>query len=169
MKKPICILLCLSLLFGFSLTLSAQSSGEKLDQAELLKHFIGTWEAEIGQDTVIVVKCTSSNNGLYCLQENKANGNVFLTFHALMGLSNDKEMIIGSFLNPNGTVVIDIGKFVSKSKFVTERHSGNRIHSHTTVEWDFSIPESFTGRIKWRGEDMIWPDKWMEWTFKKIK
>ena len=55
MRKSIYIIL--SLLFIVpSLTLLAQSAEEELDQVELLKQFIGTWKAEVAEDTVVILK-----------------------------------------------------------------------------------------------------------------
>jgi hypothetical protein len=53
MKKTISTFLGLMLFVVFSLYTSAQSANEELDQVELMKQFIGTWECEIGKDTFL--------------------------------------------------------------------------------------------------------------------
>ena len=93
MRKSINICLCLALAFSLSLNISAQSTEKELDQVELLKQLIGTWEADIGKDSVSVLVFTPLNNGLHFVQENKANGEVYMTLKGILGFSNDKQMI----------------------------------------------------------------------------
>lgn len=169
MKKSISLLLCFSFLLCLSLKLYPQSAEEKLDQAELVKQFIGTWEREIGKDSVITIKCTPLNNGIHVIQENKANGNTFGIYQGVSGLSDNKEMLIGAFIADDGTTIFDFGKFVAKNKYVVERHIGNITHAAALLEWEFPTTESFVVRSKWRGEGMTWPDDWNQGaTFRKI-
>lgn len=155
----------------FSLSVAAQSSDKTLDQAESVKQFIGTWEAELGEDTITTIKWTplNMNNGLDVIQEFKANGNVFATSKVIIGLSEDKEMLINAIILTDGTICIDYGKFVSKKKYIIERYMGNTIHAISHLEFEFLTPESFVLRGKWRGNGMTWPDNWLwENTFRKI-
>ena len=169
MRKSISLLLCLSLLSCLSLKLYSQSSDEKLNQAELLKQFLGTWEAEIGKDSVAVLQCTPLNNGFLVVQEDKANGTTYATYQGVFGLSDDKEMIIAAAITPNGMMIIDFGRFVEKDKYVIDRYLGNTTHVANHLEWEFSTPESFIVRSKWRGNGMTWPEEWSNWfTFNKI-
>ena len=169
MRKSISLLLCISLFFCFSLKLSAQSIEEELDQAELLKQFIGTWEAETGKDSVSVLLFTPINNGLHVLQEDKANGETYVTYKGVFGLSDDKQMILGAAPAPDGTMIIDYGKFETKNKYKNDRYFGNTSHVSQMLEWEFLTPGSFVIRAKWRGIGMTWPKDWVErFTFNKI-
>jgi hypothetical protein len=169
MKKSIVLHLALMLMFGLSLNLSAQSVEEELDQAELIKQLLGTWEAEIGKDSIIVLTFTSFNNGIELFQENKANGVTYVSYNGIFGFSVDKKMIFASAVAPNGTMINDVGRFVEKDKYVIERYFGNKIHIGSMLEWEFIDDESFVIRAKQRGNGMSWPDDWVEWfTFKKI-
>ena len=169
MKNSISLLLCFALLSCFSLNLYPQSAEKKLDQVALLKQFIGTWEAEIGKDSVVVLIFTPLNNGLHVVQENKANGEAYLTYKGVFGLSNDKEMIIAAAIAPNGTMILDFGKFVDEDKYVIDRHFGNTAHVASLLEWEFITTESFVIRAKVRGNGMTWPNDWIDWfTFNKI-
>lgn len=168
MRKSISLLLCLALLSCLSLKLYSQSSDEKLNQAELLKQFLGTWEADIGKDSVVALQFTTLNNGLLIVQEDKANGIPYVTYQGIIGLSDDKEMIIATAITPNGMMIIDFGKFVEKDKYVIDRYLGNTTHVAYQMEWEFSTPESFIVRSKWRGNGMTWPEEWSYWfTFNK--
>ena len=168
MKNLISICFCLALAFSLSLNTSAQSTEKKLDQAELMKQWIGTWEMEIGGDSVMVMKVTPHNNGIFFIQEEKVNGNVYNSWKGSTGLSADKNMIMGSALTSNGILFIDIGKFVEEDKFISDRYVGNTTHAASQVMIKFSN-ESLTARFKWRGEGMNWPDEWgPKMTFKKL-
>ena len=168
--RQINLVLCFSLLSCLSLNLFAQPAEKELDQAELLKQFIGTWEADNGKDSVVVLNCTPFNNGLFCFQEDKANGKTYLSYKVVFGLSDDKEMIIAAAPVPNGTMLIDFGKFVEKDKYVADRYLGNKTHVASQMEWEFLTPESFIVRAKWRGNGMSWPEDWNDWfTFNKIE
>lgn len=170
MKRLISIFLGLILMLGLSLNLSAQSTGEELDQVELLKQFIGTWEADIGKDSVSVVVFTPLNNGLLFEQQFKANGETYLSLKGVYGFSDDKQMIYDFFLNSNGTFVMDKGRFDTKTKLKVDRYYGNTSHAAQMIEWELLTPESVVGRGKWRGNGMTWPPEWNEWsTFKKVK
>jgi len=156
------------LAFSLSLNISAQSTDKELDQVELMKQWIGTWESEIGDDSVSIFRCTPLNNGLQLIQEEKSNRNTYTTYIGIMGLSDDKKMIMMSMLIPNGTTVLDVGKFVKKNKYIADRYIGDITHATNQIMVEFS-PESITARWKWRGKGMNWPKEWgPEMTYKKI-
>ena len=159
MKKSIGILLSLLLMFNLAPNLSAQTTDEELDQAELLKQLIGTWESEALGDTVISLLISPHNNGLYGVQENRVHGNTIGTYKVSIGLSDDKKMIIQTYLGPDGTIVLDLGKFVTKNTFVIDRYRGNTTHAMAQGIWEIS-PNSFKISFKVRGEGMTWPNDW---------
>jgi hypothetical protein len=168
MRELLKTCLCLVLAFNVSHCLFAQSSEVELNQAELMKQWIGTWEMEIGEDSVSIMTVTSFNNGLYFTQEEKADGNPYQTWKGFLGLSDDKEMIISSALTLNGVTFFDLGKFVEKNKYIADRYFGNLTHAASQLMIEFA-PESITARFKWRGQGMMWPEEWgPAMTFKKI-
>ena len=50
MKKIMTLCISGFIALGFSMSLNAQSSEQDLDQVELMKQLIGTWEVESGVD-----------------------------------------------------------------------------------------------------------------------
>jgi len=108
------------------------------------------------------------NNGLHFIQEEKFNGNTYATYRGVMGLSDDKKMIMMPFLIPDGTTVLDVGKFVEKNKYIADRYIGDITYAASQLMVEFS-PGSLTVRWKWRGNGMNWPKEWgPEMIFKKI-
>ena len=118
MRKLFKAFLCLILFLGISLTLSAQSNEEELDQLELMKQFIGTWRAETGEDTVVNITYEPIGDGILITQENIANGVTYRTVKAVMGVSTDKKTIIVSAVRQDGSVGFHYGKFVSNNKCI---------------------------------------------------
>lgn len=169
MRRSINILLCLTIVFGLPLTLSAQTD-EELNQQELLKKFTGTWEAEVNRDTVIRLTFDPYNNGFILTQENKAGGATFYTVKAIVGVSMDMKTIVVAGLGPNGIVGHQIGKFVSDNKEVLEFYLDDAQHPRNIQEFVFQSPDAFTARGKSRGDQMTWDVDWGETvTFNKIK
>ena len=170
MKRFISILLASMFIIGLSLNLSAQSSEDELDQVELIKQFQGTWEWNMGKDTLTLLSFTPQNDGFLFVQENKANGEAYETFKGVIGFSNDKQMIYVAGTTRDGTLILDNGKFETKTTCTFDRYYGNTSHAAEMVQWEFLTPESCVARAKWRGDGMAWPTDWNDWgTLKKVK
>ena len=79
MKKTLYINLLLLIFFSFSLCLYSQTGQDDLDQAKLMKQQIGTWKADISQDTIVILEFTQAGAGFYVIQELKAKGKTYET------------------------------------------------------------------------------------------
>ena len=170
MKNFISLLLASMFIIGLSFNLSAQSNEEELDQLELLKQFEGTWKAETGEDSAVVITYEPIGNGFLLTQENMANGDIYLRAKAIMGVSNDKKTIIVSSVTQDGEVAFNYGKFVSDKKSVFEFYVENVRHPFNIQEFDFQSPDAFTVRGKYRGEKMTWDANWWDTaTFHRVK
>ena len=170
MRKLFKVLLSLLVFLGISLTLSAQSNEEELDQLELMKQFVGTWRAETGEDTVVNTTYEPNGDGILITQENIANGVTYRTVKAVMGVSTDKKTIIVSGVRQDGSVFFHCGKFVSNNKLILELYRNNVKHPVVIQEFEIQSPDTFTARGKSRGEQMTWDAEWWDTTtFNKIK
>ena len=170
MRKSFKVLLSLLIFLGISLTLSAQSNEEELDQLELMKQFIGTWRAETGEDTVVSTTYEPIGDGILITQENITNGVTYRTVKAVMGVSTDKKTIIVSVIRQDGTIGFHYGKFVSNNKCILEVYRDNVQHPLNIQEFEIQSPDTFTTRGKYRGEQMKWDAEWwVTTTFHKIK
>ena len=103
MKKSICLLLCFSLLSFLSLNLYSQTAENKLDQVELMKQFIGKWEAEAGKDSTWLWEITPSNDGYVHAFYLNVKGKTVETMPGIFGFANEYKNINSFILYPKKT------------------------------------------------------------------
>jgi len=170
MRKSISLLICFSSLYCFTTNLCAQSDKEELDQVELMKQFIGTWELPLGENSSYILKFVPVGEAMYLIEEKKENGEATLSSVGVWGVSHDRNTIISAAVENNGLISFDYGRFVSASKFLTERYRDDQKHPTWMHEFEILSPDSFTIRAKWRGEQMTWDAEWRNRaTFNKIR
>jgi hypothetical protein len=163
------IILGLALLLGCPFLLSAQFPGAEPDQVALLKRFVGTWEGEIGADTLLVLHIIPNGTGLYFTREVKVHGNVVNRYSGMYGLSQDKKTIIAASVTEDGSMYIDYGRFISDYEYVAEMYTDDLKHPVAMEEIEFQSPDSFLSRSRWRGDQMSWDAPWSPmWSFRRI-
>lgn len=160
MRKTIIFILCLALLTGFSFRLYAQSE-KTLDQAELLKQFIGTWKAEIAPDTFIISTNVQSGEGFQQSMKVMTGDQVIYSATGVTGLSGDKKTVISVDLNPEGNVNMQKGRFISKDVVMLEDFGSGGDHALALLEIKFDT-ETVSQRIKYRGKKLTWEVEWMD-------
>ena len=170
MKKSINICLCLALAFSLSLNISAQSTEKELDQVELVKQWIGTWVAQVGEDSVLHTKVVPLGEGLYLHGEWKTAGKTYYTGHAVFGFTRDKETIILSGVWESGITIQEIGRFVTEDKLAMERFFPDKPnHAVGLGVYDFSQPDKIIWRWQGRGAAVTWDPLWKsEATYTKV-
>ena len=168
MKRTLNIILTLLLLFSFSTCVFSQSDQKELDQAKLAKQFIGTWKCEIGKDSILHGKIEPLGKGMHITWEWKASDNVFNRAKSILGFSDRGELIM-YHLWQDGTMSMDIGKFVSEEKLMMERYAQGNHHANSL--WEIVFTESeHTWFLKNRGMEITWePLSTNEWKMKKVK
>ncbi len=162
MRKSICFLLCFSLLSCFSLKLYSQSAEEELDQVLLAQQLIGTWEAKIGGDSIILWTVTPSyGKGFISKIEWKADGKVFNEAISVGGFSDDFKTIFITYVWVGGDMTIDVGRFVNEKKLVMERiRQSSPLHAIALEEFDFSTPNLCLYTHSQRGQNITWEPLW---------
>ena len=161
MKQSINICLCIMLAFSLSLNLSAQSSGKKLDQVELAKQWLGTFDMQVGEDSIMHMKALPLGDGLYFLGEWRTAGKTYYSACGVVGFTRDKETIILSGAWSDGGTMQEIGRFVSEKKLVMERFlPDNPNHAVGIGEYDFSDPDKIIWRWFGRGAAVTWDPVW---------
>lgn len=162
MRKLISIMVCFTLLACLSPKLGAQSAEVELDQVKLINQLIGTWEAKVGGDTIILLTVTPSyGKGLMQKLEWKADDRAFYEAISVIGFSDDFKTIFMTIVWDGGDMTIDIGSFVSEKKLVMERfRQSSPMHAVALEEYDFSSPNLFEFSHYQRGQNITWEPLW---------
>ena len=145
MRKSISLLLCFSLLSCLPLSLFSQSAENELDQVELMKQFIGKWEAEAGKDTTWLWEITPSNKGYAHAFYMKVKRKTVDTLPGIFGFADEYRKTNLLILYQDGFSSRDIGGFVSDNKYVAERfYPQDEKTGLGTWECTFITPDKFT-------------------------
>ena len=118
MIKKIVITSAIALLFMLcSNAVQAQSSQKNLNQAELLKKYIGTWKAEVGKDTTRWFEFSSYGvNAMVGSFKIKAQDKIIYQNKQMWGYDKRSEKIIGVELERySGKMTYYLCEFVSEN------------------------------------------------------
>ena len=171
MKKIIFSIFALSLIaLCCSMNLHAQSSEKDLDQAELMKQFIGTWTAETGEDSTYIWEVIPHNKGYEHNSYWQAKGETYRTAKGLFGFTWENRTVNNSVLWSDGILTRDMGKFVSDKKMMWERFNAKHNHIIGSFEINFITPDKWNMIFKWRGMKETWDDAEVtEWNYTRLK
>ena len=171
MKKIIFSMLALPLIaLCFSMNLHAQSSQQDLDQAELMKQFVGSWIAETGEDSTVIWEVIPFAKGYENNLHWQAKGETYETDKGIIGFNWQNQTVDMCTLWSDGWVTADIGKFVSDKKIMWERFSPGHMHVLASMEFNFITPDKYTMIFKYRGMEQTWDDAEVtEWIFTRVK
>jgi hypothetical protein len=119
--KKLCFLLAVPVLMLLSKNvMQAQTTQTKLDQTELMKQFLGTWQSKVSKDTVEVWECKqygkSFETSVYFLIKDKK---VPIRLDNL-ALSSDIDKLKGFQIYYDGSYSTYIGSFVSDKKLTVD-------------------------------------------------
>ena len=87
----------------FSIKMQAQTSGESLNQIELMKQWVGNWKAEHGKDTVWTIEVKPFNNAFEFYAKCEAQG-VKVTemeWKKLIGYDEQNDRFIEAIIHNN--------------------------------------------------------------------
>lgn len=163
MKKSISVLINLLISVGSALSLTAQSPVTNVNQVELMKKFAGTWQAEVGEDTAIVVTFKPYGIALkyervVTIKVSDGEHEYYLT--GIYGFSEDMNSVIFAGVQPTGSLILDYGRFTSDKKYISESYLGNEKHPIAIEEVEFISPDTMEIRSKYRGDALTWDVPW---------
>ena len=94
-------------------------SSKGLNQAELLKKFVGNWEIPISKDTTqfAVIKSLLGGNGLSVYSKWTSKGKMLFEGAGFWAYSAKSNNIDVSFMHSSGYVFHDVGEFTSPNSF----------------------------------------------------
>lgn len=115
--KPLIITLTI-LLFSFNTDyLNAQTKQAKLNQIELYKQFVGTWQAEFGADSLEVRECQEYGVSFVIEVSRVINGQKSPSYINNISFDSNDGKFKGFLLYPNGGYFTWIGNFSNKNSF----------------------------------------------------
>ena len=171
MKKTIFSMLALSLItLCFSISVNAQSPETDLDQAELMKQFVGSWIAETGEDSTVIWENIPFAKGYEYILYWQAKEESYETDKGIIGFNWENQTVDMCTLWSDGWVTVDIGKFVSDEKIMWERFAPGHKHVLASMEFNFITPDKYTMIFKNRGMEETWDNATvLEWIWTKVK
>jgi len=135
--KSFCITILIAIFFSISIKETyAQTTQTQLNQVELMKQFIGTWECELGKNTIYNSENKPFGNGMACTIQVITNGEIVESVKQLFGYDNKTDKYIVAELIKS-TSVIEIGT----AWFVSE-HTGEIVTSDSdseTIKFNFEF------------------------------
>jgi hypothetical protein len=157
MKKISALFMSGLIALCFSVSTAAQSSQQDLDQAELMKQFIGTWKVELNEDREELFKITPYGKGYEIFINRKAKGESLATFKGIACFTAENRKVNWFILDPKtGIPSRYLGEFVTEDKLVMEQY--NYDHSRIFSKWEvnFLTQNKFKAIVKRRGEEGTW-------------
>lgn len=85
--------------------IQAQTSETKLDQIELMKQFIGTWEGGFGDNSVFVCENKQFANGMISTSHITTNGEIVESIAQLYGYDSKTDKFIIAELKESSSVI----------------------------------------------------------------
>jgi len=113
--KPFCSTTMIAVfLLLFSNEISAQTLQPKLNQMELMKQLLGTWQRTTDEGTVEILETKLFGEAVIITFTNEIKGEKFPVFMELSGFDDRDGKIKGFLVFPNGKYVTWIGQFITE-------------------------------------------------------
>jgi hypothetical protein len=117
MKKFIITTIALITIFSLNVT-KAQTKQPKLNQMELYKQFVGTWQAEIGADSIEIRECREYGQAYVIDVKRIIHGQEIPFYINNVCLDANDGKLKGFLLYPNGGYFTWIGSFTENNLFL---------------------------------------------------
>jgi len=114
MKKICSTTMIAVFLLLFSNEISAQTLQPKLNQMELMKQLLGTWQRTTDEGTVEILETKLFGEAVIITFTNEIKGEKFPVFMELSGFDDRDGKIKGFLVFPNGKYVTWIGQFITE-------------------------------------------------------
>jgi len=84
----------------------AQTTETRLNQADLMKQFLGTWKVDVGKDTIFLMECKSFYSGFDFYLKMETKGKILFEQKTIMGYDKESDKIIESAINNSSDQII---------------------------------------------------------------
>lgn len=115
--KPLIITLTIVLFLFNTVNLEAQVKPPKLNQIDCYKQFVGTWQAEIGTDSIELRECREYGVAFVIEVSRVIKGQKLPFYINNISLDANEGKFKGFLLYPNGGYFTWIGNFSNKTSF----------------------------------------------------
>ncbi len=124
----------------------AQTTQTKLDQAELMKQFIGTWKCDVSEDTTAYWEAKSYGNGFENKYNYVTNGKIVEEGIQLWGYNRTIDKFYATTLPKGKDIYIDVYYFVSTNKCRMYTLDDIENPENAPIRWEieFKTPDMFT-------------------------
>jgi hypothetical protein len=148
MKKSFLILIIAGfLLIGLS-EIQAQTTQPKLNQVELMKQFIGTWECELSKDTILTIEFSPLGSGIVAKAEVTTMGKTLDELVQLWGFDE----------KTNNEVIVQLWKSNPNLRMLTGWWTSKNTAQVIPYQ-NLSKPEDATETVN---SELKTPDLWIE-------
>ena len=143
MKPILSVTLLIVYLLLCSNGMHAQTTDSKLDQVEQMKKFIGSWQTEMGKDTIFITVGKTFGKGLEFYWKTETKGSIISEGKSIMGYDKINKRIIESQIwdsSPN--IILWSGLFTSSNKYeaILLKDIANPEKANVKWEYEFKFP-----------------------------
>jgi hypothetical protein len=133
------------LLFFCTNGIQAQTKQAKLNQAELMKQFIGTWK-NVDNDTTCIWECKSFGSALEFTIKTETKGKVTIDAKSLLGYDKENDKLIEAVIDPKSPeIYLCPCWFTSANSFTQILWKDIAEPEKASLKWviEFKTPDSF--------------------------
>jgi len=156
--KTLCLItMMVVFLLISSNTTQAQTMQAKLNQAELMKQFIGSWKVDMGKDTVLFWDAKSFGTGLECYYKTVSKGKTLMEAKQLFGYEKKTDKYVAANLVKGMDIEIWALWFTSNSKYVITFYSdiSNPEKSSFNMDGEFTSPNAYDESLIINGKPVM--------------
>lgn len=146
MKKSYTTLMTALFLFCLTYGINAQNAQTKLDQVQLFNKLLGTWQAEIGKDSIQIQEYSATGSSIECNIKAVYNNKILYSSKQVWGYDKISDKLIGrETASPSSEINLYSCRFISKNilegtVYQDDSHPNN-INSKIRIE--FKSPDLF--------------------------
>ena len=125
--------------------LKAQTTQTKLNQAELMKQFIGKWK-NVENDTTYIWECKSFGSALEFTIRTETKGKITIDAKSLLGYDKENDRLIEAIIDPKSPeIYLCPCWFTSRNSFVQILWKDKADPDSADIKWaiEFTDPDSF--------------------------
>jgi hypothetical protein len=116
----------------------SQNSTQNLNQVELMKQFVGSWNAKVGNDTLIIWECASFGHGIEFVIKSEIKGVESIEGKTLMGYDVKNGKLLEAIILKNSPNIMLAPCWFTSPK-TCEQIQNDDISHPETARWKWSI------------------------------